>query len=306
MRVDQQGKNDMIKFILNGATILFCLIVIAGAGVYSLQAKPDNTLTPAEIVAKHLDSIGSAETRAGVQSIVARGSSRVILRLGGEGQATGQVVIASQGHMNLINMAFDSADYPSERIAFDGKNMYSSQIRPAVPTRLAQFLLREDGIFREGLIGGTLSAAWPLLNISDRNPKLEYAGLKKIGDSQCHMLRYIPRKGSDLKITLFFDAETFQHVRTEYEKTYAASMPRRMAPRVGATEQNGMATDSHLKIVEEFSDFKLEGKLTLPHSYKLELSFQTETRPLLADWELSLDRFGFNQSIGPDQFGPEK
>ncbi len=292
--------------VFNRTRTLFYLFVIAGVGMCPLQAKPDSKLTAAEVVAKHLESIGSAEARTAIQSVVVRGAALVILRVGGQGQATGKVVIASQGHMNLINMVFESADYPIERIAFDGKNMYSSQIRPAVPTRLAQFILREDGIFREGLIGGTLSAAWPLLNVADRNPKLEYAGLKKIGDKQFHILRYIPRKGSDLKITLFFDAETFQHVRTEYERTYGASMPQRMAPRVGATEQNGMPTDSHLKIVEEFSDFRLEGKLNLPHSYNLELSFQTETRPLLVDWQLSLDRFEFNQTISADQFGPEK
>jgi hypothetical protein len=287
-------------------TRLLCLVVMAAGGMSALQAKPDNKLTPAEVVTKHLESIGSAEARAGIQSVVARGTSMVTLRLGGQGQAKGTAVIASQGHMNLINMAFESADYPSERIAFDGKNMYTSQIRPAVPTRLAQFIISEDEIFREGLFGGTLSVAWPLLSVADRAPKLEYAGLKKVGDKQFHMLKYMPHKGSDLRILLFFNAETFQHVRTEYERTYAASMPKRIAPRVGATEQNQMLSDSRLKIVEEFSDFGLEGKLNLPHSYKLELSFQTETRPLLVDWQLSLDRFNFNQTIGADQFGPEK
>ena len=272
----------------------------------ALQAKPDGKLTPAEVVAKHLESIGSAEGRTGIQSVIARGGSLVTLRLGGQGQAAGQAVVASQGRMNLINMVFESGDYPIERIAFDGKNMYSSQIRPAVPTRLAQFILGEDEIFREGLIGGTLSVAWPLLNVADRNPKLEYAGLKKVGDKQFHVLKYMPHKASDLKITLFFDAQTFRHVRTEYERTYGTSMPKRMAPRVGATEQNQMLSDSRLKIVEEFSDFRLEGKLNLPHSYKLELSFQTETRPLLVDWELSFDRFEFNQTINAAQFGPEK
>jgi len=285
---------------------LLCLFMMAGTGSSVLQAKPDSKLSPAEVVAKHLESIGSAAARSELQSVIARGTAVVTLRQGGQGQAAGQAVVASQGHMNVINMVFESGDYPIERIAFDGKNMYTSQIRPAVPTRLAQFILREDAIFREGLIGGTLSLAWPLLNVADRNPKLEYAGLKKVGDKQFHVLKYMPHKGSDLKISLFFDAETFQHLRTEYEKTYAASMPTRMAPRVGATEQNQRLSDSRLKIVEEFSDFRLEGKLNLPHNYKLELSFQTETRPLLVDWQLNLDRFEFNKALGADQFGPQK
>jgi len=292
--------------VFSRTTKLFCFFVLTGLGMCALQAKPDNKLAPAEVVAKHLESIGPAEARAELQSVIARGTSLVTLRLGGQGQAAGQAVVASQGHMNLINMVFEAGDYPIERIAFDGKNIHTSQIRPAVPTRLAQFILSADEIFREGLIGGTLSVAWPLLNVADRNPKLEYAGLKKIGDKQFHVLKYMPRKGSDLKITIFFDAETFRHVRTEYERTYSTSMPKRMAPRVGATPQNQMLSDSRLKIVEEFSDFRLEGKLNLPHGYKLELSFQTETRPFLADWQLTLDRFEFNKTIAADQFGPQK
>src|SRR5712671_4629035 len=119
---------------------LLCLFMMAGTGSSVLQAKPDSKLSPAEVVAKHLESIGSAAARSELQSVIARGTAVVTLRQGGQGQAAGQAVVASQGHMNVINMVFESGDYPIERIAFDGKNMYTSQIRPAVPTRLAQFI----------------------------------------------------------------------------------------------------------------------------------------------------------------------
>ena len=267
----------------------------------TLTSTADDKIKPEQLVAKHLESIGSSEARASLKSLVIKGTSLATLRQGGRGQAEGQALMASQGNMNLISMSFPSAAYPSESLAFDGKKLTASQIRPGVPTRLAQFLLPDDEVFKEGLIGGTLSASWPLLNVAERNSKLEYAGTRKVGDKELHALKYMPRKGSDLKITLFFSAETFQHVRTEYERVITASMPQIIATRP-QTDQDQRRRDARLKIVEEFSDFRIEGKLNLPHTYKIELSFQSENNGLLVDWLLSLAEFNFNQTLDPKQF----
>jgi len=268
----------------------------------TLTSTADDKIKPEQLVAKHLESIGSSEARASLKSLLIKGTSLATLRQGGRGQAEGQALMASQGNMNLISMAFPSAAYPSESVAFDGKKLTASQIRPGVPTRLAQFLLPDDEVFKEGLMGGTLSASWPLLNLTERNAKLEYAGTRKVGDKELHALKYMPRKGSDLKITLFFSVGTFQHVRTEYERVITAGMPQMIAAPRPQTDQDQRRRDARLKIVEEFSDFRIEGKLNLPHTYKIELSFQSETKPLLVDWLLSLADFNFNQTLDPKQF----
>ena len=78
----------------------------------ALQAKPDNKLTPADVVARHLESIGSAEARARVHSMMLKGNCLLTVRQGGNGQVDGHVLMASQGNQNLINMVFDSAAYP--------------------------------------------------------------------------------------------------------------------------------------------------------------------------------------------------
>lgn len=282
-----------------------CVGLVAVFAVVILRVSADEKIKPDQLVAKHLESIGSPEVRASLKSLVIKGTSFVTVRQGGRGQAEGEVLMASQGNMNLINMAFTSPDYPFESFAFDGNQLTTSFLKPGVRSRLAQVLLSTDEVFKEGLIGGILSASWPLLNIADRNAKLEYAGTKKIGDKQVQSLKYLPRKGSDLKITLFFNAETFQHVRTEYERVIAASMPQRMAPRIGQTERDQRRRDVLIKIVEEFSDFKVEKGLSLPHTYKLELSVQSETNPSLADWLLNLTDFTFNQTLDAKQFTRE-
>lgn len=289
----------------NRATKLLCFFVLASMGMAALQAKPDNKLTPAEVVAKHIESIGPAEARARVHGTRIKGTCVLTVKLGGSGQSAGQVLMASLGNLNLINMALDS-DSPSW-VKFDGNKTTVSQFRPGRRTSLEQFFAAYDVIVNEGLIGGTLSESWPLLNLQQKNPKLEYAGLKKIGGMQLHALRYTLRKASDLKITLFFDPETFQHVRTEYEQTIYVTVQQRIQGGGGSapTTAGARASNAHLNAHEEFSDFKPESGLNLPHTYKFELSIQSEVRPAQIDWVFTLTNFRFNEPMEAQEFsGP--
>jgi hypothetical protein len=111
---------------------------------------------------------------------------------------------------------------------------------------------------------------------------------------------------------LYFDAETFQHVRTEYRQVVAAQMGA-SSPSMGskptASDRSGGGStgidapkeqlrDLHYNLDEVFSDFKQEGKLTLPHSYKIKLRLEKRTGPTYeADWEIVLSKFAFNQPL---------
>jgi hypothetical protein len=261
-----------------------------------LNARAGQKLQPAEVIAKHLESIGPADARAKANGLTIKGRCLLNVRLGGNGQVDGPVVMASEGNVHLINMTFDSSVYPSESVKYDGKKLTASQFRPGFRTSLAQFFIDNDVIFKEGLFGGVLSTSWPLLNLQDKNPRLEYGGLKKVDGRQMHVLKYSPRKGADLRITLFFDAETFQHARTEYERTIYTTDQQRIAPSSGMpTVANPRSSNARINAVEEFSDFKSENGLSLPHTYKFELSIQSEIRPALLDWTFSLTDF----ALGP-------
>ncbi|MCM3901975.1 MAG: hypothetical protein ND866_09740, partial [Pyrinomonadaceae bacterium] len=196
-------------------------------------------------------------------------------------------------------MTFNSPDYPYESLKYEGNNFIAGQFKPGLRTSLAQFFLTNDVLFREGLIGGVLSASWPLLNLQEKNPKLEYAGLKKVGGKQMHALKYQPRKGSDLKIMLFFDVETFQHVRSEYERTIYTTDQQRIAGGGGTlpTATGPRSSNARINAFEEFTDFRLEGGLNLPHTYKFELSIQSEVRPALVDWAFNLTDFNFGEVL---------
>jgi hypothetical protein len=290
--------------IIEQAPRLLCFLAVAGISTSLLQANADNKLTPAELVARHLESIGPAEVRSQVHGMRTTSTCLLTVRQGGNGQVGGQAVMASQGIQNLINMTFDSGDYPSESLKFDGKKLTASQFKPGYRTSLAQFFLTHEVLFKEGLVGGTLSASWPLLDLQQKNPRLEYAGIKKIAGRELHGLKYIPRKASDLKIRLFFDSQTFQHVRTEYEETIYATDQQRIGGGGGRmpTASDPRSSNARISAFEEFSDFKPEGGLNLPHTYKFNLAIQSELRPALIDWLFNLTDFKLNPPLDAAEF----
>jgi len=267
-----------------------------------LSAAADK-LTPAEVITKHLESIGPVEARTKIHSLKIKGSCSLVVRQGGSGQVDGAALLESQGAQNLITMTFDAAEYPVENLKFNGKKFTASQFRPGFRTPLSAFFVSNDVIFREGIVGGTLSQAWPLLNLEQNNPKLEYAGLKKIDGQPLQAITYNPRKGSEIKITLFFDPNSFQHVRTEYSRDYSVTDMQRIGS--GPSQANSTmqrAAEAHVRASEEFSDFRPENGLNLPHVYKFHLNVQSETRPAVVDWVFNLTEFRFNEPLDAKDF----
>ncbi|HEX8474065.1 MAG TPA: hypothetical protein VF666_08545 [Pyrinomonadaceae bacterium] len=255
-------------------------------------------LKPEEVVSKHLDSIGAKEARDSVTSRVIVGTCKYSYRARGVGQTTGRVVLASEGEKSLIGMEFPEADYPHERLGFDGRKFSTGYIRPGTRTVFGDFLYGHSDVFREGLIGGTLNQAWPLANLAARNAKLEYAGGGKVNGKEVHVLRYLPKKGSDFQIKLYFDAATFQHVRSEYEQVISAGL--------GRTDKDsaGQRASSY-KIVEDFSDHRKEGGLVLPHTYKIRFLADDRASAREMDWVIDFAQYGFNGQIPAGSFDVE-
>ena len=55
-------------------------------------------------------------------------------------------------------------------------------------------------------------------------------------------------------------------------------------------------------MVEDFSLFKTEGELNLPHIYTIKLSVDTVNGTFVAEWTIKLTNFEFNQKIDPAAF----
>lgn len=283
------------------------LLLISFVAVAANPATPDEKIKAADIIAKHLAAIGPAENLTAAKSIVAIGEAKAFSRTSAVRDISGVSQIASAGDKVLLAMVFNSVNYPYEKIGYDGDKMTialwnSTGQRSA----LEDFLMSQQVIFKEGLIGGVLSSAWPLRNLSERGAKLSYEGTKKIDDRTVYELKYSPKKGSDLKISLFFDAETFRHVRTEYSRTVSNRMGSRPDSMVtGAVTDTGSTTLSHYKLTEDFSDFKTTNNLTLPTTYKVRLAIDAE-QTKLSEWLLTFKQFSFNEPLETAAFNVSK
>jgi hypothetical protein len=248
-----------------------------------------------EVISKHLESIGSSKVNKKTSGRIISGSCKFTSRNVQVTTAQGPAVLASVGAKSLIGFAFGQTEYPHDKLGFDGKELTASYIKPGVRSVLGDFLLTHKVAFKEGLIGGTLSTAWPLLNLESHSAKLEYIGTKKINDREAHVLKYNPRGGSDLQVKIYIDEETYRHVRTEYERFIPSQMGK-------SPDQSAGKRDTRYTMVEDFTDFKDEKGLMLPHTYKLELTLMGQSQTGKFEWVLDLSNFEFDQTIEPASF----
>ncbi len=207
----------------------------------------------------------------------------------------GRAVLASEGVKSLIALGFPSPVYPREQLAFNGNGFNAAFATPGVRSVLGNFLMTHALVFKEGLMGGTLVVRLATRGLNREKASIGIGRTRKIDNRTLPQLRYLPRGGSTLQIKLFFDQTTFQHVRTEYERVVAA-------PTGSVEYSNVQEREIRYKMIEEFSDFKKEGGLILPHNYEIKLTVDSQGGTFLAEWTISLTQFTFNERIDPISF----
>jgi len=262
---------------------------------YSVTATQEQKIEIPDLLSRHLEAIGSATAREAVKSRFAAGTVKFIGRVGTTSNLEGSVGLVSLRPKTRYSVKFPTTEYPGEQLAYDGKNVDVGWLPAGKRSALSLFIQQQDLPLKDGLLGGVLSTGWPLM----KNPvpaRLEYKGTRKIAGRLVHVVGYRQQKGSpDLKVTLFFDPETFRHVRTEYEF--------RIQPRLGiGPNQSNIFQESIYLLSEEFDDFRKVDGLMLPHKYKIQLSVQASASQVLMDWNLSLGQIAHNQPIEDNVF----
>ncbi|HEY3134744.1 MAG TPA: hypothetical protein VGL29_01720 [Blastocatellia bacterium] len=256
----------------------------------------DKKITVEELIANHLDSIGSAQARASVKNRVVSGTVKLISRVGAAGNVDGEAAIASSGEKLRYSMKFPSPQYPGEQFSFDGSKVLTGFLPSGRRSPLSLYLEQQNVPLKDGLLGGTLSTAWAMLRVGQLKPKLEYRGLKRIQGRLLHEVSYRAAKGSaDLKVSLFFDATTFQHVRTEYEFKVPAQLGQ------GPNESTRFQ-ENYYQIVESFDDFSAVDSLMIPHTYRIQLNVQTSRGSIVFDWTVNIQQVMHNQPLDEQIF----
>jgi len=305
------------------ATILALTICLA-ASVPGINAAEEKGVANAEeLVARHLDSIANAKARADLKSHVAQGPVQFKILVGGAGILDGKAVFVSQGDKLQFMMKLLNNEYRGEQFVFDGqKDKVAFATARQTRSTLGAFMFAQDAVIREGLLGGVLSTAWPLLNLDERKAKLTFEGVKKVDGQELYEMRYHPKKNSDLEIHLYFDPETYHHVETTYSYSIQAGMAN-----LGPSSDNGFPTPGSMdnpggtgpgvssevftarqqqtryRLQEKFSDFKIVDGFTLPTHYDVQFTQELQSgRTTVSDWDMKDLEVGSNVSLDPRNF----
>jgi hypothetical protein len=269
--------------------------MILGSSAARLTAKEEK-LKVEELVAKHLASIGTPEALAATRSRSIEGKAQVIFRVGGSGMLPGKGSIVSDGRKYFIGMEFGVVNYPAEEMAFNGDDVTVNFIKPGRRSNLGDFVHLHEMLLKEGLLGGSMTTAWPLLDLASRQSKLNYNGLKKIEGRSLHEVKYRAKKGgADLQTWLYFDPETFRHVLSRYRYTVPSTMG--STPADSANQRETIYT-----LDEQFGNFATVDSLTLPHFYKLIMTVEGQNGSSLTEWNLQGERVSQNQPVEPGTF----
>jgi|WetSurMetagenome_2_1015567.scaffolds.fasta_scaffold187289_2 hypothetical protein len=314
--------------VLIAAALCFAVCAVQSDELFSQNKE----LTAAELVAKHIRALGKSEALAKVKTRGVFGDAAVQFIQGGTGALMdGQFALGSEGRNLGMTLKFKDNQYPGEYFAYNGKETSVGHITPGQKSPIGDFVFRYNAIMKEGLLGGTMSVAWPLLSLNDKPVDLE-CKQEKIKDHNYYVLEYGSRKnlGDNLKVKLYFDPETFLHVRTEYRvriKNDASALPSVNSGGIGSST-SGLAqndtnrrrpderaaretiqtsqADSIYTMVELFSNFSAVDGVVLPKDYSIDYSAEGSGVSFIARWAVLVKFWKPNMPIVPEFFVAQK
>jgi hypothetical protein len=229
-----------------GAGSVVLLLTMCAAGV--------DKVTSEDVIAKSLDSIGKAEARTAPTLRTAQGIATLDLTSGGSGHMDGTMTVASMGGKFNFLMYFNASDYVGDQFKFDGQKPFIADNTTTERRNLGYFVYRHDLILKQGLWGGVWNTGWPLFDLKSKNAVLRPEKSKKIDGKDMLVFSYEPKRmETEMRIHLYFEPDTYRHVRTVYEY------------------YGPVGNVPAITVTEEFSDFKEEHGLTLPHGWVIRL-----------------------------------
>jgi len=176
-------------------------------------AGAQSKLSSDELIAKHLNSIGTPEIRGKEKAIAAVGASSfdgITITNNYFGHSEGNAKLVSQGELFQYVSDFKNPLYEGEMIAWNGKQTDIATRGQERVSYLAAFFNRHPYFIRDGLFGGTLNRGWALENTGVHHPNIRFDGLKKYNGRRLLQLTYDPMKSEGaLYAKIYLEPDTF-------------------------------------------------------------------------------------------------
>ncbi len=278
------------KFTKMAVLAIAAFAVLAGGA-----SGQEKKLTAAEIIQKHLDSIGTAETRSAMKNYFAVGGSSFASKMPAK-STQGKALIVSQDTNIFMIASFMSQEYPFEKIGYFNEKLSLPHVTAGARSPLGAFIADHESMLSTGVFTGSMSAAWPFLEGRKLKAKIDDAGTRKVDGKKAYVIDFFPNAtiSSEFTIKLFFDAEKFHHLRTEYRHV--------ITPDQDKFGQLGRQAGVKLVVIEKFSDHKTVEGMTLPHSYAINYLTDSNSGTFEYDWGFTITNYYFNQKLEPGFF----
>src|ERR1700722_4030395 len=113
-RVNGDVVMQLRRSALRSGAIMFLIFALLSAGVWAAD------FTPEDVVAKHLQAIGTASARAAMKSRVVQSGATYRILQGGSGAVDGKSVYASEGSKTNFLLKINANGFLGEQFICDG------------------------------------------------------------------------------------------------------------------------------------------------------------------------------------------
>lgn len=266
---------------------LACLLALAAAGSSARAADDDKQqkLSAEEIISKHLEAAGGRQALARIKSRVAVGTFKK------DSDAESRMAVMSEG-TDRVAAVFIFPSYDWRLINDKGK----VTLLPQMPRQAAAIEDKYREMLASGLMFNGIALHNLLTSAAAGEVKMEAKGTKKVKGRAAHVVEVRRAKGAAVR--LFFDAETFMWVRTEFGRAEVSRQMRSFSNDVVDHAADENAIDFYV----ETADFREVDGLKLPFRFEMVL-----TAPMLRERSsgtlvVNMKEYQHNVPIDPAMF----
>ena len=263
---------------------LACLLALAAAA-FPAARDDKRQLSAEEIIGKHLEAVGGRQALARIKSRVAVGTFKK------ETEPESQMAIVSESP-DRVAAVFIFRDYDWRMIYDAGKLTLRPQLpRQAAPVEEKYREMLSSGLMFNGIALHNLLASAPASDV-----KLEAKGTKRVKGRPAHVVEV--RRGKGGAVRLYFDAETFMWVRTDFGRAEVSRQMRALTNEVVSQAADENAIDFYV----ETADFRDVDGLKLPFRFEMVV-----TAPILREKSsgtlvANIKEYKHNVPIDPSMF----
>jgi hypothetical protein len=265
-----------------------CLILLLLLGGFTVTAVAGNPQAPtaAEIINKHLAAVGGREALAKLKSRVAIGT----VRKENEPEVKMAIVSESPNRVSAVYV-FERFDW---QMTYDGKKSF---VRggPPVPHDFTPIQDKYNEMLASGLMFNSISLYNLLLDSESNGVKFEAKGTKKIKDRLAYVVEV---KKAKVSARLYFDAETFMWVRTEYGR---ANVSQPIQPFTNESV-NHSGDEMSVDFYFDTSDFREADGVKLPFKFEQVVTYPILKQKRAGTISGTISEYQHNVQIDPKMF----